>query len=133
MGSSEAALERVFAQAPITQLLGQKLVSAASGKATVVLPFRAAFDQGSGVVHGGIVTLIADTAGFFAAASLKGPRIATAQLSVNLLAPARRAELSASASVLSAGGRLVVCQLTVSLTTSTCLIASGLGTYAALS
>lgn len=125
-------LRSLFEEAPISRITGQRLLACGHGAAEVLLPFCSDFSQGKGVVHGGIVTLIADTAGYFAAASLGYSHLATAQLSVNLLAPARAEDLVAMGRVLSAGKRLVVCELQVIAGASSACIAAGLGTYARL-
>ncbi len=45
--------------------------------------------QGQGVVHGGILATIGDTAGFFAAASVAGTKLTSVEFKVNLMAAAR--------------------------------------------
>jgi uncharacterized protein (TIGR00369 family) len=81
------------------------------------------------VTHGGIVATIADTAGFFAAASLAGPRIATVEFKINLVAPARDDTLRAVASVVHRSRRLIVCQVRVTGARDV-LIALAQATYA---
>jgi len=124
-------LHRVFSEAEVTRFIGQELRVCRDGTAEVALPFREELLQGLGVVHGGFVTFVADTAGWFAVASLGHSRLATAQLNVNFLAPVRSENLLASARVLSAGKRLAVCELRVS-SGSGALVAAGQATYVIL-
>lgn len=98
----------------------------------MLLPFRDEFVQGKGVIHGGIIGLIADTAGYFAAASVSRSLLATAQFGINILAPARDVTLVATGRVLSSGRRLVVCELRVRTEDGGSLVAAGQGTYAIL-
>lgn len=124
-------LRELFERAPVTGFLGQRLRACGEGAAEVHLPFREEFVQGKGVIHGGIITLIADTAGYFAAASLGDELVATAQIDMSLLAPARKTDLTASAVVLGSGKRLIVCRLEVVSAADT-LVAAGQATYAVL-
>jgi len=124
-------LHRLFAEAPVTRFVGQELRVCRDGTAEVALPFREELLQGLGVVHGGFVTFVADTAGWFAVASLGHARLATAQLGLNFTAPVRSEELLATARVLSAGKRLAVCELRVTTRSGT-LVGAGQATYAIL-
>ena len=124
-------LQELFEEAPVTRFVGQELKACADGAAQVSLPFREELVQGEGVVHGGIISLIADTAGYFAAASLGHSLLATAQISVNLIAPVREEDLVASGEVIGPGKRLVVCELRVH-SGSGSLVAAGQGTYTVL-
>ncbi|MCI0617972.1 PaaI family thioesterase [bacterium] len=58
--------------AKISRFIGQKMSVLEEGVCKVTLPFRDDFEQVFGVVHGGFITLIADNAGYFAAATKVG-------------------------------------------------------------
>ena len=58
--------------AKISRFIGQKLEVLEEGVCKISLPYRNDFEQTFGVIHGGIITLIADTAGYFAAATKVG-------------------------------------------------------------
>lgn len=113
MSIDTRSLATLFREAPITVFLAWQLRVCESGLAEVLLPHKPDFEQGLGVTHGGIVATVADTAGFFAAASLVGAGLATVEFKINLLAPVRRDNLLARASVVHRGGRLLVCQVSV--------------------
>jgi len=123
------SLATLFREAPITVFLGWQLRVCEAGVAEVVLPHKPEFEQGLGVTHGGIVATIADTAGFFAAASLVGAGLATVEFKINLLAPVRRDNLLARASVAHRGRRLLVCQVSVTGEQDR-VVALAQGTYA---
>jgi uncharacterized protein (TIGR00369 family) len=131
--SEPAHLQRLrerFEGAPVSRYLGHRLAGLGEGRAEVHLPFREEFEQSAGVVHGGLIATVADTAGYFAAASrLEEGEVTTAEFKVNLLAPARRASLVGRAEVLSQGRSLIVCGMTVH-TEDGLLVAVGQGTYA---
>ena len=112
MGIDER-LAALFRQAPITMFLGQQLLRCDAGVAEVELPHRREFEQGLGVTHGGVVATIADTAGFFAAASLVGPGLATVEFKINLVAPVREETIRAKGTVAHRGHRLILCQINV--------------------
>jgi uncharacterized protein (TIGR00369 family) len=113
VSSDERGLAELFRKAPITVLLGQQLLRCDAGVAEAELPHKRDFEQGFGITHGGIVATIADTAGFFAAASLVGPGLATVEFKINLVAPVRQETLRATGSVVHRGHRLVLCQVNV--------------------
>ena len=63
-------LKQRFEAAPISRYLGMTLGYCENGVARVRLPFRAEFEDGHGVIHGGLIGLLADTAGNFAVGSV---------------------------------------------------------------
>ena len=86
--------------------------------------------QAGGVVQGGIIVTLADYA-FHRAVQTHlrpGQTAVTVELKVNFLAPARDGELRAAARVVSAGRRIIVCDVDVTGTEGK-LIARCLGTY----
>lgn len=113
VGIDEPDLAALFRRAPISVFLGQELLRCDAGVAEVELPHRRDFEQGFGITHGGVVATIADTAGFFAAASLVGPGLATVEFKINLVAPVRQETLRARGSVVHRGHRLLLCQVNV--------------------
>ncbi len=124
-----SALKRWFDRAPVSSFIGQQLVDCGPGAAEVQLPFNPNFDQGMGITHGGLVTTIADTAGFVAANTVvEGGVAATVELKINLLASVRKETIVARGEVVQAGRSIVVCDLRVRDETGR-LVAVGLGTY----
>ena len=122
-------LTRMFGEAPISRFLGHTLTHCRDGVAEVRLPFRPDFTQGLGVIHGGIITAVADTAGYFAAASVVTDGVATTvELKINFVAPARNQSLIGRGEVISRGRTLLICQLKVTDEQGQ-LIAVGQGTF----
>ena len=124
-------LRKLFEEAPIRELNGQQWVSCSDGMAEVRLPFKHGLTQGLGVVHGGMVGLVADTAGWFAAASLYPQGlVTTAEYKINLLTGAR-GDLLATGRVVRQGRNLITCQVEV-IDAENKLVAVGIGTYACI-
>ena len=124
-------LRKLFGEAPIRELNGQEWVSCSDGVAEVRLPFKLELTQGLGVIHGGMVGLVADTAGWFAAASVYPQGlVTTAEYKINLLTGAR-GDLLATGRVVRQGRNLITCQLEV-VNAENKLVAVGIGTYACI-
>jgi len=100
-------LEEWIDSAPFEKLLGLKIESAASGEALLTLPFKVKLANGGGVMHGGAMTSLADTAVAMAIKSLlpSGTTFATTGLSMEFLAPVVSGLVYAYARVKSTGGR----------------------------
>lgn len=108
------------------------LIRCQEGEAVVQLPVRPEFEQSTGVVHGGILGMMADTAGYFAAASITPDgEPTTVEFKINLIAPANLELLTARGEVIKSGKSLIVCRLTVTGEKAQ-TIAVGLGTYLVL-
>ena len=127
----EQLLKNRLREAPISQFLGHRLVSCKSGRATVRLPYRTEFQQSYGVVHGGIIGTIADTCGFFAAASVSENVVTTVEFKINLLSGARAENLLGIGKVVRNGKNLIVCEMIV-YGTRRRKIALATGTYTRL-
>jgi len=124
-------LRKLFEEAPIRELDGLEWVSCGGGVAELRLPFEPDLTQGLGVVHGGMVGLAADTAGWFAAASVYPQGlVTTAEYKINLLTGAR-GDLLATGRVVRQGRNLITCQLEV-VDAENKLVAVGIGTYACI-
>ena len=124
-------LRKFFEEASIREFDGLERVSCGDGVAEVRLPFKPGLTQGLGVVHGGMVGLAADTAGWFAAASVYPQGlVTTAEYKINLLAGAR-GDLLATGRVVRQGRNLITCQLEV-VDAENKLVTVGIGTYACI-
>ena len=116
--------------AKISRFIGQKLQVLEEGVCKITLPFRDEFEQIYGVVHGGLITLIADTAGYFAAATIAGDMpLATAEVKMNFVSPVYRKDLYSIGKVVKAGKQLIVCDLKVYTSEDDKLVALGLASY----
>ncbi len=93
-----------------TELLGFDVESVRAGRAIFRLDVHPRHKQIHGVVHGGILAALADTAAAIAAYTLvpKGREIATVELNINYLEPVPGGRIKADARVLRAGRNFVV-------------------------
>jgi len=83
------ALPGWIACAPFEEYLGMRIEAAAGGKATLTMPFRVKHAQGKGLMHGGAVTALADTAVAMAVKSLlpEGTHFVTTEFCLTFHAP----------------------------------------------
>jgi|CZKC01.1.fsa_nt_gi uncharacterized protein (TIGR00369 family) len=97
------------------QLFGYELDSIGDGKAVMSLRVTDRHKQIHGVVHGGILASLADTAGAMAAYPLlpRGTRLATVEMTINYLEPVDRGPIVAEARVLRLGRTLAVAECEV--------------------
>ena len=95
---------------PFARLLGIELDDVSSGTATLGLDVREQLTQNHGIVHGGAIASLIDTATAFAIISLLAPRekVTTVDLSISYLRPLSEGRVKAIAKVLRAGRRLFV-------------------------
>jgi uncharacterized protein (TIGR00369 family) len=87
--------------APFEKLLHIDIVEAANGKAILSMPFLVAFAQGGGLMHGGALTSLADTAVVMAIKSVVPPKthFATILLESKFLRPVKKGIITAKAQV----------------------------------
>jgi acyl-CoA thioesterase len=110
---SSAQLKRIqkaLGSVPFAQLLELELESVESGVATIAVNVRKDLTQNQGIVHGGAIASLIDTATAFAILSLlePGERVTTVDLSISYLRPVSRGRLRAVAKVVRGGRRLFV-------------------------
>lgn len=98
------AAERLRHSNPINHF-GFQLVKAERGRAVFRMTVLDLHKQVHRVVHGGVVAMLADTAGGFAAflAAPAGSRVATIEMKINFLEPIDHGEIKADARVLRQG------------------------------
>jgi uncharacterized protein (TIGR00369 family) len=125
-------LVRLFSKAPIKKTTGMSLSFNDRNEAVFDLPHNPGFEHGLGDTHGGIIATLLDNAGWFAVAVEYEAWIATVEMQVRLLEPARREHLQAVGRVLRAGQSLAVAEMEVR-TLSGRLVATGSGTFAVTS
>src|SRR5579862_7337391 len=92
------------------KLFGYELESIGRGTAVMTMRVRNRHLQIHGVVHGGILASLADTAGAMAAYPMlpKGTRLATVEMKINYLEPVDRGPIKATSTVLRLGKTLTV-------------------------
>ena len=93
--------------APFERLLNMTIIEAADGKATLKMPFLLDFAQGAGLMHGGALVSLADTAVVMAIKSLLPPQthFATIALETKFLYPVKKGSVTAKAEVSKQDGR----------------------------
>lgn len=102
-------MRAVLKKVPFAQLLGLELVEASPGSATLKLMMRTELTQNHGVMHGGAMATLIDTATAFAIVSqLKLPeRFTTVDLTINYLKAVTEGEVTCRANVVRSGRRLL--------------------------
>lgn len=101
------SLPEWIAVAPFEEYLGMEILHASGGKATLTMPFLARLCQGKGLMHGGAVTALADTALAMAIKSLLpvDTHFVTIELSLKFHAPVKGGTVRAEAQVTERSGR----------------------------
>lgn len=99
-----------FARQAAMRLIGATMTEVAPGAVTIELPVRDDLTQQHKYVHGGIVGMIADSAGGYAAFTLMpaAASVLTVEYKINMLAPAAGERLLARGSVLKPGRTLSI-------------------------
>lgn len=102
----ESALQKV----PFARLIGIELEDVQAGIATLALDVREDLKQNHGVVHGGAVASLIDSATAFAVIAVLPPdeRATTVDLTISFLRPLTKGRARCTARVLRAGRRLIV-------------------------
>ena len=101
--------------APFERLLHITIVEAAEGRATLTMPFLIDYAQGAGLMHGGALVSLADTAVVMAIKSLlpAGSHFATIRLETKFLLPVKKGVVTARARVVSRMDRTIEGQATL--------------------
>ncbi len=132
--SYEKALRAAVASAPYYQLLKITLERIDVGFTRFRMPFRKELTQAYGVVHGGAIATLADTAVAFAMMTMiqPGEKVTTVEFKINFLTPVTEDEMISEARIINKGKRLALADMEVK-TVDGKLIAKGLATYIILS
>ncbi|MBJ6723226.1 PaaI family thioesterase [Geomesophilobacter sediminis] len=88
-----------IACAPFEEYLGMTIEAAEAGRAVLTMPFKIKLAQGAGVMHGGAVTSLADTAVAMAIKSLvpEGTDFVTVEMTLKFLAAVHEGTVRAEA------------------------------------
>lgn len=134
MRSNPERFRELANASPYYRLLGMEVLECRDGYARFRLPFKGELKQLAGVVHGGAITSIADSAGAIAvlATAQDSAGVATAEMKLNFIAPTVGNDLFAEAHVVHCGSTLAVTEVEVT-DGSGILVAKGLATYVLLS
>jgi len=97
----------------MARYFGMKLSFTEEGNAVVDLPYNPNLDNLQRLVHGGVFATLLDIAGGFTAALSNEERcfVATTEMSLHYLAPARQTSLRAVGSMLKSGKRQKIAQM----------------------
>lgn len=123
-------IQKALDDLPFAKLIGIELDQISEGVATLGLQVRNNLTQNNGVVHGGAIASLIDTAAAFAIVSLlsSGERVTTVDLTVSYLRPLTTGRARATARVVRAGRRLITVSGEV-LDDGGKLVATALTTY----
>lgn len=101
--------------APFERLLNMKIVEASDGMATLTMPFFIDLAQGGGLMHGGALVSLADTAVVMAIKSLVPPQthFATISIESKFLYPVKQGIVTARARVVDRKAEMLQGQATV--------------------
>jgi acyl-CoA thioesterase len=114
-GPHRLAMKSWISCAPFERLLNVDIVEAAEGRAILTMPFLIDFAQGAGLMHGGALVSLADTAVVMAIKSLIPPQshFATIALGAKFLLPVKKGIVTARARVVDRQGKILKGQATV--------------------
>jgi uncharacterized protein (TIGR00369 family) len=126
-----ARLRAAFAEVAYAHLLGLELTATERGAAVLSLVVRPELTRMEGIMHGGALASLVDTASAFAVLSLLTPteQTVTVDLTLHFLRPVSAGRVAAHARVLRAGRRLVTVAVEVRDDAQE-LVATALTTYA---
>jgi len=126
-------VRRRLRESNATVLLGFDVESIHDGRAILRLDVKARHKQLHGVVHGGILTALADTAAAVAAYTVipRGTEIATLELKINFLESVAGGRVLADAKVLRKGRNFIVTECDI-LNANSSLVAKALLTFSAV-
>jgi acyl-CoA thioesterase len=124
-------LLELFSLGRIGKFFGATLSFDEQGHAHADLPYNPNLDQPCGI-HGGVVGILLDTAGYFAAAAQsKTILLTTSELSIHFLNPALECDLHAEGWVVKTGRRISIAEMRVSKPGGD-IVAIGTGTFVVL-
>jgi uncharacterized protein (TIGR00369 family) len=106
----EARVRHSFARQAAMSLIGATMTNVEPGRCSIELPVRDDLTQQHRYVHGGIVGMIADSAGGYAAFTLMpvDASVLTVEYKINMLSPAKGERLIARGEVVKPGRTLSI-------------------------
>jgi acyl-CoA thioesterase len=122
-------IELPFPPPPFWELLGIEVVEMEEGYAKLVMPFHEKLTQPFGIVHGGAIFSLADSAAAIAIVRTVEPgrRFVTVEMKINYLAPVNEGVMEAKAKVLRKGKRII--PIDIDVINNGALIAKAISTY----
>jgi acyl-CoA thioesterase len=127
-------VSKALNEVPYARLLGIKLEQIESGRATLQMRVRKQLTQNHGVVHGGAMASLIDSATAFAIITLLTPeeKVTTVDLTISYMRPVTKGQVNCTAKVVRAGRRLFVVSAEV-FDYRQKLVATALSTYIKIS
>ncbi|WP_425092698.1 PaaI family thioesterase [Tropicimonas sp. S265A] len=106
----ESRIRQSFDRQSMMKTFGAELVDVSEGKVVIRAPVLPKATQQHGFAHAALTFAIGDSAAGYAALSMMpaGSEVVTAEIKINLLAPATGPELTATGRVVKSGKRLSV-------------------------
>lgn len=106
-GPHQFEMDAWISCAPFERLLEMTIVRADAGEAVLCMPFKLDLAQGAGLMHGGALVSLADTAVVMAIKSVVDPRthFATISMESRFLRPVKKGVVTARARVVKKDGR----------------------------
>jgi acyl-CoA thioesterase len=128
--AQHARVRKALASVPYAKFLGIKIDQIAVGSATLSLKVRDELKQNRGVVHGGAIASLIDSATAFAIISMLEPEesTTTVDMTISYLRPVTRGRMTATAKVTRAGRRIIAVSAEAFDDKQT-LVATSLSTY----
>ncbi len=122
-------IELPFPPPPFWELLGIEVVEMEEGYAKLVMPFHEKLTQPFGIVHGGAIFSLADSAAAIAIVRTvePGTRFVTVEMKINYLAPVNEGVMEAEAKILRKGKRII--PIDVDVINNGTLVAKAISTY----
>jgi uncharacterized protein (TIGR00369 family) len=125
-----ARAQKAFASVPYARFLGLQLGEFLDGEASIQLEVRDELKQNQGVVHGGAIASLIDTASAFAVLTRieLTERVTTTDLTIHYLRPVTSGRMTARARIVRGGRRLFVLSVEVTNDANQ-LVATAVTTY----
>ena len=125
-----ARAKNAFASVPYAHFLGLQLTELNEGEVSISLDVRAELKQNQGVVHGGAIASLIDTASAFAVLTQieLHERVTTTDLTIHYLRPISGGRMTATARIIRGGRRLFVLSVEV-VNDANILLATAVTTY----
>jgi uncharacterized protein (TIGR00369 family) len=120
---------KAFASVAYAKLLAFELGEVNQSQVSIHLKVRDELKQNRGVVHGGAIASLIDTAAAFAVLTKidTSERVATSDLTIHYLRPINDGRITATAQIVRAGRRLIV--VSVEVTNGPALVATAITSY----
>jgi acyl-CoA thioesterase len=118
-----------FPLPPFWEVLGIEVTEMDSGYARLVMPFDEKLTQPYGLVHGGALFALADSAAAVAIGSVVEPvkKFVTIEMKINFLLPVKDGIMEAAAKIIKKGKRII--PVDIDITNNETLVATAIATY----